>query len=160
VLKQMRIAVSPAGWIIVVDQDTYTITVWTEHGALLATHQAEPLWEPRPPTPITAVSASSRLYGFVSDIHVDSGGLLWVVSWIPAPNWRSKLPTNSEADVYVNVMEVIDLSTGQKVARTELGGRLIYAFLGDGLVQGPVYSDDMYQIAVSTVHLGQGLAPR
>jgi hypothetical protein len=103
---------------------------WRVDGTLLRTLVAErdrfaPWWEP--------LDATGVPRPLVNDIFVDEAGLLWVLYWVPKPDWRRYMepaydygrPTGGlqvkpgETNIDA-VLEVIDTDTGELVTRAKL----------------------------------------
>lgn len=159
------ITIGPDGLVYTAPRSRYEIDVWSLDGTHLKRLTRDGLWayqETRLPVP---GFNPDHLNGSVWALRFDSNGYLWVATWIPRPDWtehaqREQMPIGgyrytwqSPTDVLTGLLEVIDLDTGQVIARADLGEDLVYGFLGDRLLYGPRFTDGgEYQLEVRSIN--------
>lgn len=127
------IAASPDGLLYSFRRNELTGNEWETTGAHRRRIHRVGLWEPPPDgraTPLTPLTP--QLYGVVKAARFTADGLLQVIVWVPTRDYRAHLkeargpggsilvPADGEEALFDAVLEVIDLSAGEVVARGEL----------------------------------------
>jgi hypothetical protein len=147
-----RVAAAPDSTIFSGAFFEYSIDAWSPSGERLFGFRRPGLWEPPPggqPQPLSADVV--ELWGLLLDMRVDVADRLWVITWIPRPDWRSKvtegigpdgrtyLQPESNASLRRTALEVINLSSGRILAHSEFD-ELIYGFLSEKSLFGNRFS--------------------
>ncbi len=153
-----------ADLIYTVEIQDFDLHVWDRSGSLLRAYRRPAFLGPSTQQRRSNANGRATITGSVMAMRVDGRDRLWVASWVPKPDWRSfanEVPGrggtveygwSAPSDVFTSVLEVIDLEESEVIARVELGARLIYGFLDEGRVFGPVHGENgYYWIDVSTV---------
>lgn len=147
-----------------VEKQDFEVHVWDQAGQRLRVLRRPGYLRPSPSKRTRGRGRRAEIVGVVAAIRIDSRGRLWVSSWLPRADWRERAREvrrrdgrlgyrwNSPADVFEGVIEIIDLEESNVVARAVLRERVMYGFLHDGRVFGPVQTNDgEYWIDISAV---------
>jgi hypothetical protein len=127
----------------------YLIKEWGEDGTLIQSIRNDGAWSPPGLDATTAVSPTSPPSPFVIDLAVGGDGLLWLVYWVPRPDWADGLeevrfpdgeigyqPAGGETEaVMSSVIDVIDPETGELMAQFA-SNYLVGGLIGDSLAYG------------------------
>lgn len=145
-----RLAVDRNGRIFSSTFDEYAIAVWTQRGEPIETLYRHGLWERVPRQPVTPNSDVPPA-AYITSLRVDDQNRLWMVAWLPRPDWKEGLEEVQMPDgslgfqprggatesVMYSVVEVVDLATATILARGEFDV-LPGGFLSDNLIYGMV----------------------
>lgn len=139
------LAIDSMGHIISASPYEYVIEAWGQSGQRIAGFNGPRLnrKEPRP----GPFSEDNPMANRITGIRVDKSGLLWVLSWRAAADWREHMVEQIAPDGRIMLMptdgirplfrgtqvDVIDLNTGLIIETSHVTD-LLMTFLGDGLV--------------------------
>ncbi len=134
---------------ITVDRRAYDITRWSRLGVERRQFERRPAWFAEPS--IRNLAPANPPPVAITGTWVDSTGLLWVTTQVPAPGWAAawsgvslqqeiRVSAIAIEKLYNTVLEVLDLTTGRVVTRTEIVGWVTGILPGGRLVK---YSVDL-----------------
>lgn len=128
--RERLLASNSSGQVLSMMPFAYVLDVFSPSGALTRTFRREADWfPPLPPSSRpTGGTDKEEPSARVVAMWTDAEGLLWTVSLVPKPNWRTESPKPNQ---YKSIIEVIDLNLGSLVAKAEIPQRVAHG-LGDG----------------------------
>ena len=143
-----RLAIAPSGEFFSAGYFDYVVEAWTQEGHRISGWKRPGLWNPPPDGVPQPLGASSPPGGLFVAMRVDQADRLWTITWVPRENWKDNMrevelpdgtvsyqPTRGNASMYTTAVEVIDLASGEILARSELDER-VEGFLGEDRMYG------------------------
>lgn len=156
-----RLAIAPTGELFSAGYFDYAIEAWSQDGRRISGWRRPGLWNPPPDGVPQPLGPSSPPGGLFIAMRVDRADRLWTITWVPRKNWKDDVhevelpggtvayqPNHSNASLYTTAIEVIDLDTGEILARSELDER-VEGFMGADRIYGNrLDADDVPRLVV------------
>lgn len=168
-----RLAIAPTGEFFSAGYFDYAVEAWTQDGHRISGWRRAGLWNPPPDGVPQPMGPTSPPGGLFIAMRVDRADRLWTITWVPRDNWRDGMrevelpdgavayqPVNSNASIYTTAIEVIDLASGEILARSELDERVEGFMGGDRMYGNRLDEQDVPQLVVWTITPSGRLAER